>query len=230
MKAWFASFFALFFPRVCIVCSGSLIQAEECICVRCNIQLPRTQYHVQKENPIERRLYGLMPVEQATAFFYYQKESRFRHIIHELKYKGGKHIGEIMGRQMASEIVSSGFFNEVDMMMPIPLHKKKLKSRGYNQSEWLAQGIAQVTGIPLITCALRRTVKTETQTTKKRYERWENMQDVFELHQPEKYAGMHILLVDDVLTTGATIVGCTKAFAEVKNVRFSVITLGVAVQ
>lgn len=228
MKTWFSAFFSLLLPRTCVVCSDALIPSEACICTQCNILLPRTQYHLKRENPVENRFLGLLPIEKATSYFFYVEESNFRHIIHQLKYKGQKQIGEQMGRQMATDIQKSGFFNDIDIIVPVPLHAKKLKSRGYNQSEWLAQGIALITRLPVVADALIRKTNTDSQTTKTRFERWDNMQDVFFVHQPELYAGKHILLVDDVLTTGATIVASAKAFANVKDVRFSIITLGIA--
>lgn len=225
MKGWISSFFLLLFPRICVVCSTSLIRAEEVICTHCNIQMPRTRYHTMKDNPIEMRLLGLMPVERATAYFYYQKESYFRRIVHELKYKDRKRIGEVMGRYMATEMKNSTFFEGIDVIMPVPLHKKKLRKRGYNQSEWLARGLSQTTGIPVDAGSLIRVVHTDTQTKKRQYDRWQNIQTVFQLTNPAGYTGKHILIVDDVLTTGATIVGCANAFGGVKGVKFSVITL-----
>lgn len=127
---------------------------------------------------------------------------------------------------MATEIRNSGFFNDIDVIMPIPLHRRKLRERGYNQSEWIARGIASVTKLPVDTVAISRKVYTSSQTNQSVFERWENVKDAFRIEHPEKYAGKHILLVDDVLTTGSTIVACASTFSGIENIRFSVITLG----
>ena len=162
------------------------------------------------------------------SFFFYRKGSDFRQVLHQLKYGGQKEIGAIMGRYMASELQASDFFHGVDVIIPIPLHKKKQQIRGYNQSEWISRGIMAVTGIPVDTEAIIRRKNTETQTQKSALERWENVDGIFELHRSEHLAGKHILIVDDVLTTGATTVACASRLAEIEGVRISVLTLAMA--
>lgn len=228
IKDWLYSFLSLLFPRCCVVCGRPLAKGEECICAACNINLPRTNYHLQKDNPVEQLFWGKIPLERATSFFFYRKGSDFRQILHQLKYGGQKEIGAIMGRYMASELSSSGFFEGVDVIIPVPLHKKKQQIRGYNQSEWIARGIAVVTGIPVDTDAVVRRKNTETQTRKSTFERWENVDGIFELYRAEALVGKHILLVDDVLTTGATTVACASRLMEVKGMRISVLTLAMA--
>lgn len=171
---------------------------------------------------------GKFPLERATSFFFYRKGSDFRQVLHQLKYGGQKEIGAIMGRYMASELQASDFFHGVDVIIPIPLHKKKQQIRGYNQSEWISRGIMAVTGIPVDTEAIIRRKNTETQTQKSALERWENVDGIFELHRSEHLAGKHILIVDDVLTTGATTVACASRLAEIEGVRISVLTLAMA--
>ena len=149
IKDWLYSFLSLWFPRCCVVCGGSLAKGEECICTMCNINLPRTDYHLRKDNPVEKLFWGKFPLERATSFFFYRKGSDFRQVLHQLKYGGQKEIGAIMGRYMASELQASDFFHGVDVIIPIPLHKKKQQIRGYNQSEWISRGIMAVTGIPV---------------------------------------------------------------------------------
>lgn len=149
IKDWLSSFLSLLFPRCCVVCGRPLAKGEECICTVCNINLPRTNYHLRKDNPVERLFWGQIPLERATSFFFYEKGSDFRLILHRLKYGGQKEIGAIMGRYMAAELLSSHFFQGIDVIIPIPLHKKKQQIRGYNQSEWIARGITAVTGIPI---------------------------------------------------------------------------------
>lgn len=228
IKDWLGSFLSLLFPRCCVVCGRPLAKGEECLCTMCNIELPRTDYHLRKDNPVEKLFWGKVPLERATSFYFYRKGSDFRQILHQLKYGGQKGIGAIMGRYMAAELQQSGFFEGVDVILPVPLHKKKQQIRGYNQSEWIARGITAVTGIPIDTEAVVRRKNTETQTRKSSLERWENVEGIFELHHAEALAGKHILIVDDVLTTGATTVECASCLTGIEGIRISVLTLAVA--
>ena len=198
LKTWFLSFLHLFFSRQCAVCGTPLQEGEEAICLKCNMN------------------------------FFYHKGSDFRRILHQLKYGGRKDLGETMGRFMAAELTVSGFFHSVDVIVPIPLHPRKQRMRGYNQSECIAKGVAAVTGIPLDAASVVRKKHTETQTSKSAYERWKNVDGIFHLRYPERFVGKHILLVDDVLTTGATITTCADVFRDVEGVRISVLTLAVA--
>lgn len=198
------------------------------MCVRCDMDLPRTGYHLIKDNLVERMFWGKIPLERATSYFFYRRGSDFSRIIHLLKYRGQKEIGEIMGRHVATEILASGFFQGVDMIVPVPLHRKKQKLRGYNQSEWIARGISHVTAIPIETTAIVREKNTGTQTRKSIFERWENVDGTFRLSSPERFIGKHVLIIDDVLTTGATTVACASSFEGVSDICISVLTLAVA--
>ena len=228
MKEWLYSFLSLFFPRCCLVCGRTLAKGEECLCTGCNIGLPRTGYHLQKDNPVEKMFWGKIPLGRATSFFFYRKGNDCQAILYELKYNGQKEIGEIMGRYMAAELLPSGFFEGIDVIIPVPLHKKKQKLRGYNQSEWLACGISALTALPVKTDAVIREKNTETQTKKSMSERWENVDGIFLLKSPEWIKGKHILIIDDVLTTGATTVACASAFNAVEGMKISILTLAVA--
>lgn len=190
--------------------------------------MPRTSFYRQKENPVERLFWGKIPVERATSYLYYRKGSDFKQILHRLKYGGQKEIGEAMGRYMAAELRSCGFFEGVDVIVPVPLHKKRLKQRGYNQSEWIARGISAVTGIPVDAYSVAREKNTETQTRKTIMERWENVDGIFILLNPALFIGKHVLIIDDVLTTGATTVACASVFDGIAGVQVSVLTLAVA--
>ena len=131
MNTWFDSFWSLLFPRCCVVCGAPLSKEEECLCIRCNMNLPRTGFHLRKDNPVECLFWGRIPVlERASSFLFYRKGSDFRRILHLLKYSGYKELGEVMGRYMAAELISCGFFDHVDVIVPVPLHKKKQKMRG----------------------------------------------------------------------------------------------------
>lgn len=156
VKYWFGPLFHLFFPRCCAVCGASLIEGEDTICTRCNIDMPRTNYHKMKDNPVEHMFWGKFPLERATSYFFYRKGSDFRRILHQLKYGGRKELGAMMGRCMAAELLPTGFFEDVDVVIPVPLHPRKQRARGYNQSEWIARGVFQVTGIPVDTSSVIR--------------------------------------------------------------------------
>lgn len=190
--------------------------------------MPRTNYHKWPEHPVERLFREQIPLVRATSFFYYEKGGRFNELIFQLKYKNNPKVGEVIGRHMAGEMLPSGFFEGIDMLIPVPLHPNKLKRRGYNQCEWIAQGISHVTGIPVITSHLERTKDTDTQTRKSASARWENVEGIFSLQDPSFFSGKHILIIDDVLTTGATILACASAFCDVENIRISIFTLAVA--
>ena len=190
--------------------------------------MPRTNYHLRKDNPVERLFWGKMPLERATAYFFYHKGSDFRNILYLLKYGGRKDLGEVMGRFMAAELLPAGFFRDIDRIVPVPLHPRKQKLRGYNQSECIERGISAVTGIPTDTSSVVRVKHTDTQTRKSVYERWENVDGIFEVRHPELFKGKHILIVDDVLTTGSTTTACADVFKGVEGIRISILTLAVA--
>lgn len=228
IKNWLLPVLHLFFPRCCVVCDGPLVEGEEVICTRCNIDMPRTDYHKVQDSLVERMFWGKIPLERATSYFFYRKGSDFCKIVHQLKYGGQKELGVTMGRFMAAELSASGFFEGVDVIIPVPLHARKRKMRGYNQSECIARGVSQVTGIPVDATSVVRVKHTDTQTRKSAYERWENVEGIFRLLHPEEFAGKHILIIDDVLTTGATTVACADAFGATEGVKISVLTLAVA--
>lgn len=219
-----------FFPRYCVVCGKRLLLGEEHLCVNCLCALPRIRFQNQEKNEIAKLLWGKIPIERASAFLYYSKGGDVRELLFQLKYYGNQKIGYFMGRCMAQELISTGFFDGVEGIIPVPLHDRKRKSRGYNQSELLAEGISSIVQIPLFKNVLRRKQYTETQTHKSNYERWNNVMDVFEGVSLERLSCKHVLLVDDVLTTGATLVACADAFRGVEGIRISVLTLAWAAE
>lgn len=214
-----------FFPRYCVVCGKRLFQGEAYVCLHCLCALPRTRFHLSRENVIEKCFWGKFQVERASAFLYYAKGSDVRKLLYELKYYGNRDIGKFLGRCMAEEILPSGFFEDIDCIVPVPLHRQKIRTRGYNQSEALAVGISGIIGVPVCKDVLVRKRHTATQTHKSNFERWENMQDVFECTERKSLEFKHVLLVDDVLTTGATLVACADVLSAVKGIRLSVLTL-----
>lgn len=217
-----------FFPRYCKMCGSRLFHEETDICVKCLASLPRTNLYRYHSSEVEKMFYGKFPIERATAFLYYTKGGNVRRLVYSLKYYGNKHVGIFMGRYIAQELLSAGFFDDIDALVPVPLHRKKMHKRGYNQSEALAQGISEITRLPCITDVLQRMKPSETQTHKTRYERWLNVDGVFIVSKPEQLVDKHILLVDDVITTGATIVACADAMHGISGLRISVLALAMA--
>ena len=224
---WLASLARLFVPRRCVVCGACLDDGEEVLCLECDIAMPRTNYHLRADNPVEQRFWGRFPLERATSYFRYGKDGDYRRILFRLKYEGRKDCAEAMGRLMAADLVRSGFFEGVDVLLPVPLHPDKQRLRGYNQSACIAQGVSAVTGIPVSVGNVRRRKFTETQTRKSAHQRWDNVDGGFEAVDAAAFAGQHVLLLDDVLTTGATLTACADALAGVEGVRFSVLALAV---
>lgn len=226
-KLWLLSFFRLFVPRRCAVCGACLDDGEEVLCLKCDIGMPRTNYHLRADNPVEQRFWGRFPLERATSYFRYCKDGDYRRILFRMKYEGRQDDAEAMGRLMAADLVRSGFFEGVDVLLPVPLHPDKQRLRGYNQSACIAQGVSAVTGIPVSVGNVRRLKFTETQTRKSAHQRWDNVDGVFEAVDAAAFVGQHVLLLDDVLTTGATLTACADALAGVEGVRFSVLALAV---
>lgn len=215
----------LFFPRYCVVCGKRLLLEEKHLCLACYCALPRTRFHTLPGNEIEKCLWGKCPVNRASAFLHYAKGGIVKKLLFELKYYGNPQIGRYLGRCMAEELLPSGFFEGIDCIIPVPLHVQKQRSRGYNQSEVLAEGLSEITHIPICKEALKRVNYTETQTHKNHFERWENVRDVFEYVPVADLTDKHVLLVDDVMTTGATLVACADALGRVSGLQVSVLTL-----
>lgn len=202
---------------------------EYLICTECFIQIPRTNYHLQTDNPVARLFWGRCLIEKAAAFSFYTRDSRIRKLIHQLKYKGVKEIGQELGRIYGNVLLSSGFFNDIDLIVPVPLHPSKERQRGYNQSDLISEGLSVVSGLPVKKDILIRKTGTKTQTKKSRYDRWTNVDDVFIVPGDTDISGTHILLVDDVITTGSTLEACANELRKTENVRVSVVALAFSV-
>ena len=216
-------------PRLCVVCGQRLTISEETICTKCNLHLPRTDFHQDPyENEMAKLFWHQIPIERATALFYYEAHSETANILYELKYKNHPEIGEVMGRLMAKELQPSGFFDGIDGMVPVPLAKKRQRQRGYNHSMEIARGISEITSLPIYNKVARRSVFEGSQTNKGRWERNENVEGVFELKDATAIQGKHLLIVDDVVTTGATVLACAKELCMAGNVKFSILALGFA--
>lgn len=224
---WLRAFLDFISPRFCQVCGKRLARSEEDICVVCNLHLPRTYFSADAyENKMAKNFWGKIPVERCAALFFYQPNSESAKIVKALKYDGNAQIGFHMGKMMGKEFEKDNFFEGIDCIVPVPISRKRRRHRGYNQSCILAFGIAETTALPVVENAVKRKVFVGSQTNKSRMERNENVEDVYKLLKPELLTGKHILLVDDVVTTGATICSCAKEICKAGNVKISVVSLG----
>jgi len=222
-------FLSLLFPRLCYACGNHLMRNEKLICTECYILIPRTNYHLDENNPVAQLFWGRCKIEKAAAFSFYNRASRIRSLIHNLKYKGIRDIGFELGRIYGTALFNSGFISGIDLIIPVPLHKSKLRQRGFNQSDLISDGLSEATGLPVTKEVLERRHVSDTQTRRSRYERWVNVKDIFNITQPSVIEGKHVLLVDDVITTGSTIEACVNELLKAEGVRVSVVALAAAV-
>ena len=227
-RLWMADFFRLFFPVSCQACGGPLCQQEEIICLSCALKLPKTNFHRFPDNPVSKVFWGRIRFEAASSFLFFNKDGNVQTLIHALKYQDKKEVGQYLGKLFGISLMENTTFQETDLIVPVPLHPKKERRRGFNQSEAIGNGLSLSTGKKLLTDNLIRKVNTDSQTRKSRYSRWENVKDVFQVMQPEQLVGKHILLVDDVLTTGATLEACATKLLEIGQVKVSMATLAYA--
>jgi len=224
----FNNVLSLFYPRLCVGCGNALQQREQHLCLYCMMHLPETNFHKQKDNPLVNIFAGRVRVREVTSWLYYKKGNTVQQILHALKYKGKKELGAFLGENYGKIIIQEPRFQTVDFIIPIPLHPKKQRKRGYNQSEWIAKGLSAGMGKPYRTDVLRRAQFTDTQTRKSRFNRWENVKEVFEATPNESVYGKHLLVCDDVLTTGATMEAAISKLLTIPGVTVSVVTLATA--
>jgi len=217
-----------FYPRSCISCGNVLLQHEHLFCLHCLYNFPETHYHEFDSSPVSQIFWGRVAVENVGAFLFYKKGDMVQKILHHLKYYGVKDVGTFLGNLYGKQLIQHNKWKKIDMIIPIPLHKKKEKKRGYNQSEWIAKGLSIAMQIPYCTNLLFRLEFTETQTRKSRFNRWENVKDVFQLTDLEALKNKHVLICDDVLTTGATLEAAVQKLAIVPSIKISVVTLATA--
>jgi ComF family protein len=221
-------FLSLFFPKTCLACGNSLYGNEEIICLKCILHLPETNFHREEKNPVGQVFLGRVPVELASAYFYYKKGGVVQKLIHQLKYRGHAEIGNYLGKIYGSKLIENPAYKDIDSIIPIPLHEKKQKKRGFNQAEKFAQGLSESMNIAVNTKIVSRVKATSTQTKKSRYNRWENVENMFEVAEPALHQGKHFLLVDDVITTGATMEACLQALQIIPGVKLSVSAIAFA--
>jgi ComF family protein len=226
---WINDFISLVYPQICACCGRTLWKTEDVICSFCDYHLPKTRFHLEEDNPVSRIFWGRSPVESAAAFLYFNKGNNVQRLIHLLKYKGRKDIGVFLGKRYGLLLMDSRLFGSADLIIPIPLHPKKLRSRGYNQSDQFAIGLSQSMQIPVGQEILMRKKATETQTRKSRFQRFQNVSEIFAVKATTGLAGRHLLLVDDVITTGSTMEACISALLTVPGIRISIAAIATTV-
>lgn len=215
-------FLSLIYPKHCEACGNVLHKHETYLCSLCLLNLPKGQVLNSNSNMLQHVFTGRIPVLYAECLYVFEKEARVQKILHAIKYQGQKELAEYLGKLFAKQLKTANKLHPFDLIIPTPLHETKLKRRGYNQSEWFAKGVASTLNIELDTISLYKNKSTETQTRKGKYERWQNVDAVFELKNENKFENKHVLLLDDVITTGATIEAAFLPFKNINGIKFSV--------
>ena len=220
-----SSLVSLIFPNICFACGDTLANQQKHICTSCFLSMPRTNFFGSEKNEVEQKFWGRVELQRATSFLYFTNKGKVQQIIHHFKYKGQKEIGVTLGEWAAAELLTQGFFESIDLIIPIPIHELKKQKRGYNQSDFIAAGLGNLTGIEIETKNLVKQLNTQSQTRKSRFKRWENVKTTFKVRDEQKLTGKHILLVDDVITTGATVEACAIELLKVQNVKLSLLSI-----
>ena len=228
MKKIFRNLLSLFFPNLCVVCKTRLTEAEQHICIDCISLLPKTNFHLQPDNRLEQFFAGRIPFQRIAAFAYFVKEGSIQQIIHELKYNDNPAVGQFIGELCGEHIKGSDYISAIDHLVPIPLHDKRLQERGYNQSLEICKGMSKVLNIPIDATTLVRTVNNKSQTKHSRFERWENVEGIFRLTNKRTFKNKHILLVDDIITTGSTLESCAREVLKCDGCKISIFAVGAA--
>ena len=221
---------SLFLPRTCLACGRVLLENEGCVCLACRYNMPLTNFAKRKDNPIKILFENVLPVESAAAMFWFVGGTEWQRIIHNFKYYGRWFFAQKMGEWLGEELLDSGNFDDIDLIVPIPLHYRRRLRRGYNQSEQLALGVGRKMGVECDFRSVRRRHYNDSQTSKSRSERWDNVEEIFDVRRADRLRGKHILLIDDVLTTGATMASCASAIVKAceGDVRISIASLSVS--
>jgi len=218
----------LAFPHVCAACGTDNLHNSQPVCLRCLDALPQTNFHKYSNNPTEKTFWGRLPLTAATSHYYFTKNAVMQRLMHAFKYRGQKEVGFYLGQQIGKSLLQADRFATVDALVPLPLFNAKERTRGFNQATVLCEGIADVWQKPVLKNAVMRTTHTESQTTKSRIDRWQNMEGRFEVPNRSLITGKHLLLVDDVVTTGATLEACGRALLNIEGVQLSIATLCIA--
>ncbi len=226
--SFFEDILNLFFPKVCATCGDTLVKNEDLICFKCRTEVPKANYQSSSDNELKDRFTGKLKIEYAWAGLLFYKSGITQKLLHEFKYNNHPEIGELFGRQLAMKMNEEKIFEKIDMIIPVPLHPKKERKRGYNQSQYFARGISEIINIPTHIHYLKRIKHSASQTGKSREIRWKSVENAFEVQTPDELISKHILLVDDVITTGATIEACGKKLLDAGVSKISIATLAIA--
>jgi len=230
-KEYLTDFFDLLYPNVCLACSQKLLRGEEIICFKCENELPQTNHWNDAENALVIRFWGRVELNGAAALFQFQKGEHIQHLLHQLKYRGRKDVGVYAGRRLGHLLSQQGaVIKDVDLVVPVPLHWKKLKKRGYNQCDPFAKSLAETLSVPWSFDALERIHENVSQTQIRRFDRWGNVSEIFAVSNTSELKNKHVLLVDDVVTTGATAEACLKTIQSVENTKVSFAAIAVALR
>ena len=223
---WIKHLFNLFYPSICRMCAKPLLRGESVLCTSCVASLPYTGYWRYADNPVAKKFWGQIDVAAACSLLFFQKGYRVRKLVHLLKYKGEVRVGYKLGFLLGVQLRESALFSDVDYVIPVPLHPKKERKRGFNQSMIIAEGVAEALGAKVGRNFVRRTVNTQTQTKKNRIERYANVRSIFSVSNVHRLEGKHLLVVDDVITTGATIESCAAELLNAATCRVSIASVG----
>jgi ComF family protein len=227
LQKYLNNFAHFIYPHCCEGCGSDILENHHLLCSECIVKLPETNFISKPNNPVEKIFYGRLNIANAVAAFYYTKDSLMQHLMHQLKYNSNKEIGIYLGKVLGTQLLQSGRFDTIDVLVPLPLNPKREAIRGYNQAEMICLGISEVMNISIDKSAIQRNIFTETQTNQNRIGRWQNMDGVFAINNITKLQNKHVLLVDDIVTTGATLEACGNTIIKNCNVALSIATVAI---
>jgi ComF family protein len=228
VRQYFGSLLSVFYPPFCAVCGDTLTGGEQFFCLECQQKLPLTNYYKFPDNPAFQRFLGRADIDRACSYLFYNKDGVGQKIVAAIKYQGDRKLGKFIGAKMAEELLPSGFFEGVDFLVPVPLHPSKERKRGFNQSEIIAQGISEKTGITIVADNVFRKRANVSQTRKGVFERWLNTKEIFDVKNPQMFENKTLMIIDDVLTTGSTLEAVAQSILKSKGAKAAVLTLAIA--
>ena len=221
-NTFFKNIVHLLYPEICAGCGSDLLSANQLVCGECMNGLPVTDFYLHQDNPVEKIFRGRLPLVTASAHVYFTKDSLVQNLLHRLKYGGNREVGIYLGQLMGEKLKSCTWYNDLHALIPLPLHFSRQKKRGYNQAALICEGISSVMNVPVLNDVIARRKNTETQTRKSRMERWNNIESKFELKRARGIMNKHVLLIDDVITTGATLEACGAELLKAEGLRLSI--------